>query len=112
LLNSAQSVRGKIELADDSRAILFSAHIAGLGFNSRHHRQAAFQILWRAFYQFGLPLSNSDWLPQISANPAGSNRMNLLCLSNLPASAYLFLDPAGDGEPAGEPARFYRAFMQ
>ena len=33
---------------------------------------------------------------------------NLLSLTNLPFSPYLFLDPAGDGEPA----RFYRAFMQ
>ena len=36
------------------------------------------------------------------------NWMGLLSLSNLPANPYLFLDPAGDGEPA----RFYRAFMR
>jgi hypothetical protein len=39
---------------------------------------------------------------------AGSNWMNLLSLSNLPASPYLFLDPAGGGGPA----RFYRALMR
>jgi hypothetical protein len=36
------------------------------------------------------------------------NWMGLLALSNLSASPYLFLDLAGDGQPA----RFYRAFMQ
>jgi hypothetical protein len=42
---------------------------------------------------------------------AGPNRVRtkyLQCLANLPVSPYLLLDPAGDGEPA----RFYRAFMQ
>jgi hypothetical protein len=42
------------------------------------------------------------------ATVTGSNWMNLLSLTNLPSSPYLFLDPAGEGEPA----RFYRAFMQ
>ena len=45
---------------------------------------------------------------QYSINLAGSKWMNLLSLTNLPASPYLFLDPAGDGKPA----RFYRAFMR
>ena len=36
------------------------------------------------------------------------NWMGLLSLSKMPASPYLCLDPAGDGEPA----RSYRAFMQ
>jgi uncharacterized repeat protein (TIGR03803 family) len=62
----------------------------------------------------GYPLLNlngmlsSNFVVQYSTNLAATNWMNLLSLSNLPASPYLFLDPAGDGEPA----RFYRAFMQ
>jgi hypothetical protein len=62
----------------------------------------------------GYPLLNlegmlsSNFVVQYSTNLAGGNWMNLLSLSNLPASPYLFLDPAGDGEPA----RFYRAFMR
>jgi hypothetical protein len=62
----------------------------------------------------GYPLLNlegmlsSNFVVQYSTNLAGSNWMSLLSLSNLPASPYLFLDPAGDGAPA----RFYRAFMQ
>jgi len=41
-------------------------------------------------------------------NLAGTNWIDLLSLSNLPFSPYLFLDPdSGD-----EPARFYRAFLQ
>ena len=62
----------------------------------------------------GYPLLNlygmlsSNFVVQYSTNLAGTNWMNLLSLTNLPASPYLFLDPAGDGEPA----RFYRAFMR
>jgi hypothetical protein len=62
----------------------------------------------------GYPLLNlngmlsSNFVVQYSTNLAGSNWINLLSLSNLPTSPYLFLDPAGDGEPA----RFYRALMQ
>jgi len=51
---------------------------------------------------------SSNFIVQYPTNLAGSNWINLLSLSNLPASPYLFLDPAGDGESA----RFYRAFMQ
>ena len=51
---------------------------------------------------------SSNFVVQYSTNLAGGNWMNLFSLSNLPASPYLFLDPAGDGEPA----RFYRAFMR
>ncbi len=51
---------------------------------------------------------SSNFVVQYSTNLAGGNWMNLLSLSNLPASPHLFLDPAGDGEPA----RFYRAFMR
>jgi hypothetical protein len=51
---------------------------------------------------------SSNFVVRYSTNLAGNNWMNLLSLSNLPASPYLFLDPAGDGEPA----RFYRAFMR
>jgi hypothetical protein len=43
---------------------------------------------------------SSNLVVQYSTNLAGSNWMNLLSLSNLPASPYLFLDQAGDGEPA------------
>jgi hypothetical protein len=45
---------------------------------------------------------------QYSTNLAGTNWINLLSLSNLSASPYLFLDPAG----VVPPAQFYRAFMQ
>jgi hypothetical protein len=51
---------------------------------------------------------SSNFVVQYSTNLAGTNWINLLSLSNLAASPYLFLDPAGDAEPA----RFYRAFMQ
>jgi hypothetical protein len=51
---------------------------------------------------------SSNFVVQYSTNLVGTNWMNLLSLTNLSASPYLFLDPAGDGEPA----RFYRAFMQ
>ena len=62
----------------------------------------------------GYPLLNlygmlsSNFVVQYSSNFADTNWINLLSLTNLPSSPYLFLDPAGDGEPA----RFYRAFMQ
>jgi hypothetical protein len=50
---------------------------------------------------------SSNFVVQYSTNLANTNWMNLLSLTNLPFSPYLFLDPAGDTEPA----RFYRAFM-
>jgi uncharacterized repeat protein (TIGR03803 family) len=62
----------------------------------------------------GYPVLNLDgmlgnnFVVQYSTNLAGTNWLNLLSLTNLPSSPYLFLDPAGDGKPA----RFYRAFMQ
>ena len=62
----------------------------------------------------GYPLLNldgmlsSNFVVQYSTNLAGTNWINLLSLTNLPSSPYLFLDPAG----VGQPARFYRAFMQ
>ena len=62
----------------------------------------------------GFPLLNlsgmlsSNFVVQYSTNLVGTNWMNLLSLTNLPSSPYLFLDPAGDRAPA----RFYRAFMQ
>jgi hypothetical protein len=62
----------------------------------------------------GYPLLNlngmlsSNFVVQYSTNLAGTNWINLLSLSNLSASPYPFLDPAGDDKPA----RFYRAFMQ
>jgi uncharacterized repeat protein (TIGR03803 family) len=52
-------------------------------------------------------LSN-NFVVQYSTNLAGSNWMNLLSLTNLPSSPYRFLDSGG----VGQPARFYRAFMQ
>ncbi len=51
---------------------------------------------------------NSNFVVQYSGDVADTNWMNLLSITNLPFSPYLFLDPAG----ALEPARFYRAFMQ
>ena len=62
----------------------------------------------------GYPLLNldgmlsSNFVVQFSTNLAATNWVNLLSLTNLSASPYQFLDPAGDGEPA----RFYRAFMR
>jgi uncharacterized repeat protein (TIGR03803 family) len=52
-------------------------------------------------------LSN-NFVVQYSTNLADTNWINLLSLSNLSSSPYLFLDPAGSAQPA----RFYRAFMQ
>jgi hypothetical protein len=62
----------------------------------------------------GYPLLNLDgmlsnnFVVQYSSNLAGTNWVNLLSLTNLPASPYLFLDSGG----VGQPARFYRAFMR
>ena len=65
--------------------------------------------LWAGYPVLNLDgMLSSNFVMQYSTNLAGTNWMNLLSLSNLPASPYLFLDPAGDGEPA----RFYRAFTQ
>jgi uncharacterized repeat protein (TIGR03803 family) len=51
---------------------------------------------------------SSNFVVQYSTNLAGANWMHLLSLTNLPSSPYLFLDSGG----IGQPARFYRAFMQ
>jgi hypothetical protein len=65
--------------------------------------------LWAGYPVLNLDgMLSSNFVMQYSTNLAGTNWMNLLSLSNLPASPYLFLDPAGDAEPA----RFYRAFMR
>jgi hypothetical protein len=65
--------------------------------------------LWAGYPLLDLNgMLSSNFVVQYSTNLAGGNWMNLLSLSNLPTSPYLFLDPAGDGEPA----RFYRAFMR
>jgi uncharacterized repeat protein (TIGR03803 family) len=62
----------------------------------------------------GHPLINlygmlsSNFVVQYNSEVAGSNWMNLFSLTNLAASPYLFLDSGG----VGQPARFYRAFMQ
>ena len=65
--------------------------------------------LWAGYPLLDLSgMLSSNFVVQYSTNLAGSNWMNLLSLSNLSASPYLFLDPAGDGGPV----RFYRAFMQ
>jgi hypothetical protein len=50
----------------------------------------------------------NNFVVQYSTNLTGTNWMNLVSLTNLPASRYPFLDPAGESEPA----RFYQAFMQ
>ena len=52
-------------------------------------------------------LSN-NFVVEYSTNLAGTNWMNLLSLTNLQSSPYLFLDSGG----VGQPSRFYRAFMQ
>jgi uncharacterized repeat protein (TIGR03803 family) len=62
----------------------------------------------------GYPLLNlegmlsSNFVVQYSTNLAATNWVNLLSLSNLSATPYQFLDPAG----VVSPARFYRAFMK
>ena len=53
------------------------------------------------------PLSN-NFTVQYNTNVTGTNWVTLLSLTNLSASPYQFLDPAGSGQPA----RFYRALMQ
>ncbi len=53
----------------------------------------------------GMPGSN--FVVQYSTNLQGTAWAKLLSLSNLASSPYLFLDPAG----AGQPNRFYRAVM-
>ena len=65
--------------------------------------------LWADYPLLNLSgMLSSNFVVQYSTNLAGTNWMNLLSLTNLPSSPYLFLDPAGDGEPG----RFYRAFMR
>jgi len=49
-----------------------------------------------------------NFVVQYNSNLVDANWINLLSLTNMSASPYLFLDSAG----AVEPARFYRAFMQ
>jgi uncharacterized repeat protein (TIGR03803 family) len=51
-------------------------------------------------------LSNK-FVVQYTTNPAGTNWFSLLSLTNLKAYPYLFRDSGG----AGQPARFYRAWM-
>lgn len=61
----------------------------------------------------GYPLLNltgtvgSNFVVQYSTDLNGSNWTNLLSLTNLSSSPYLFLDPS----PGNQPVRFYRAFM-
>ena len=50
---------------------------------------------------------NNDFVVQYSTNLTDTNWINLLSLTNLSSSPYLFLDPAG----ADQPSRFYRAYM-
>ena len=65
--------------------------------------------LWAGYPLLDLSgMLSSNFVVQYSTNLAGTNWVNLLSLTNLPASPYLFLDPDGDGTPA----RFYRAFMR
>jgi uncharacterized repeat protein (TIGR03803 family) len=51
---------------------------------------------------------SSNFVVQYNTDLAGTNWINLLSLTNLSASPYQFLDPAG----IVPPARFYRALMQ
>ncbi len=65
--------------------------------------------LWAGYPLLNLEgMLSNNFVVQYSTNLADTNWVNLLSLTNLSASPYLFLDPAGDDEPA----RFYRAFMQ
>jgi hypothetical protein len=65
--------------------------------------------LWAGYPVLNLDgMLSSSFVVQYSTNLAGTNWINLLSLTNLPSSPYLFLDPAGDAQPV----RFYRAFMQ
>jgi uncharacterized repeat protein (TIGR03803 family) len=50
----------------------------------------------------------SNFVVEYNTNLPDKNWMTLLSLTNLSASPYQFLDPAG----IGQPMRFYRAFMQ
>jgi hypothetical protein len=51
---------------------------------------------------------SSNFVVQYRTNLAGTNWVNLLSVTNLPSGPYPFLDSGG----VGQPARFYRAFMQ
>ena len=65
--------------------------------------------LWAGYPLLDLNgMLSNNFVVQYSTNLAGSNWINLLSLTNLSASPYLFLDPLG----VGQPARFYRAIMQ
>jgi hypothetical protein len=65
--------------------------------------------LWAGYPVLNLDgMLSSNFVVQYSTNLAGTNWINLLSLTNLPFSPYLFLDSGG----VGQPARFYRAFMQ
>jgi uncharacterized repeat protein (TIGR03803 family) len=65
--------------------------------------------LWANYPRLNLSgMLSSNFVVQYSTNFGGTNWIDLLSLTNLPSSPYLFLDPAGDGEPA----RCYRAFME
>ena len=61
----------------------------------------------------GYPLFNlngmlsNNFVVQYNTDLTGTNWITLLSLTNLPASPYLFLDPAG----VVPPARFYRVLM-
>jgi hypothetical protein len=44
---------------------------------------------------------------QFDTNLSDTNWINLLSVTNLPSSPYPFIDYSG----AGQPARFYRAFL-
>ena len=65
--------------------------------------------LWAGYPLLDLDgMLGNDFVVQYRTNVASTNWINLLSLTNLPFSPYLFLDPAGDSEPA----RFYRVFVQ
>jgi len=66
-----------------------------------------FQV-WADYPLLGLSgMISNNFVVQGSTNLAGTNWANLLSLTNLPFSPYLFLDPGG----IGQPARFYRAVL-
>jgi hypothetical protein len=65
--------------------------------------------LWAGYPVLTLDgMLSNNFVVQYSTNLADTNWVNLLSLTNLPASPYLFLDPAG----VDQPARFYRVLMR
>ena len=54
------------------------------------------------------PMLSNNFVVQYNTDLTTTNWITLQAFSNLLVSPYLFLDPAGSGQPA----RFYRVWMQ